>query len=369
MGPGDAERRSMNHADGQRRSAPGDLSLFGTMAVLLRHRRLVFGLPLLGLAVAVAFVVWQGRSYTSTTAFLPQTKQSSRSGLSGLASQFGLVLPTTDIGESSSFYVELLQSRSLRSDVASTTFAFESRGERYRGTLSELFAVSGRTAELRHESAIKELGEAMLVTKGRETAVVHLSITTEYAPLSQLIARRMLELVNQYNLQRRQSQAAAESRFISGRLAQAQTELRAAEDRNQAFLQRNRDYRSSPQLTFRQDRLQRAVSMRQEVFSTLSQLYEQARIEEVRDTPVITVIEQPPLPVKPVPRGLLEKGLLGVIVGGVVGVVAAFWLTFLQSSRASSPETFGRYTALRSDTLEGFRRPLRRVRRLFRAPR
>jgi uncharacterized protein involved in exopolysaccharide biosynthesis len=34
----------------------------------------------------------------------------------------------------------------------------------------------------------------------------------------------------------------------------------------------------------------------------LAQAYEQARIEEVRDTPVITVIEAPMLPARPDPR-------------------------------------------------------------------
>src|SRR3712207_7894583 len=50
--------------------------------------------------------------------------------------------------------------------------------------------------------------------------------------------------------------------------------------------QRNRDYRNSPELTFQQERLSREVSRVQQLYGRLSEAYEQAKIEEVRDTPV-----------------------------------------------------------------------------------
>ncbi len=44
---------------------------------------------------------------------------------------------------------------------------------------------------------------------------------------------------------------------------------------------------------FEHDRLERPVSMRQELVTAMAQAYEQARVDEVRNTPVITVIDQP----------------------------------------------------------------------------
>jgi uncharacterized protein involved in exopolysaccharide biosynthesis len=108
--------------------------------------------------------------------------------------------------------------------------------------------------------------------------------------------------VDSFNLKSRQSQASQERRFTEQRLTQAQADKRQAEDELQAFLQRNRDFRSSPQLSFAYDRLADNVSLRQQLYTTLAQSYEQARIEEVRDTPVITIVEPPMLPARPDPR-------------------------------------------------------------------
>src|SRR2546428_650042 len=107
--------------------------------------------------------------------------------------------------------------------------------------------------------------------------------------LSGLASELGLALVNTFNLERRQSRAAQEKRFVETRRTEARDELQVAEDRLKSFLERNRDYRNSPQLVFDQERLAREVALRQQLLTSLSQAYEQARIDEVRDTPVITV--------------------------------------------------------------------------------
>ena len=92
----------------------------------------------------------------------------------------------------------------------------------------------------------------------------------------------------------------------------------------QAFLEANRES-GAPRLTLAADRLQREVTFREEVVNGLAQQYENARIREVRDTPVITVIERPVLPRLPDPRGrvtLLVLATFGATLLGVAFVLA-----------------------------------------------
>jgi len=131
------------------------------------------------------------------------------------------------------------------------------------------------------------------------TGTVRLSVTTPYAALALRVNQRLLEAAEPVQSRQRQSQAAAERRFTEQRLDEVKQELSHAEDKLQAFLQRNRDYRDSPQLSFEQDRLAREVARQQQLYTSLSQAYEQAKIEEVRDTPVFTVVERPDLPIRP----------------------------------------------------------------------
>ena len=103
-----------------------------------------------------------------------------------------------------------------------------------------------------------------------------------------------------------------------------------AEGRLGVFLRNNRQFASSPDLSFEFDRLQRRVAPHQGILTALTTAFEDARVREVRDTPVITVIEAPELPARPDPRGRTQRGLLGMLFGGMAGGVLGFWKEALQ---------------------------------------
>src|SRR5262249_12779384 len=163
--------------------------------------------------------------------------------------------------------------------------------------------------------------------------------------------QQLLAEMNTFNMESRQSQAGAERRFVEQRLNELKDSLRAAEDRLQAFLQRNRDYENSPQLSFQQQRLAREVSMQQDMVTGLAQSFEQARIEEVRDTPVITVIDKPEIPVERDRRGLIKKGLLAIVLGGVLGLGVAFVREGMARGRRNGSAELEEFSELRREAL------------------
>jgi uncharacterized protein involved in exopolysaccharide biosynthesis len=122
--------------------------------------------------------------------------------------------------------------------------------------------------------------------------------------------------VNRYNQETRQGQAAAERRFVEGRLSEARDSLRAAEDRLERFSKTNVQIGGSRSLQLERDRITRDVIQRQALVSGLTQSYEDVRIREVRDTPVITELEAPSVSPRPVPRGRTKAALIGFAVGG-----------------------------------------------------
>jgi uncharacterized protein involved in exopolysaccharide biosynthesis len=134
----------------------------------------------------------------------------------------------------------------------------------------------------------------------------------------------LLQAIALFNMDTRQSQAAAERRFIGDRVDSARDSLHAAETDLQLFLESNRQWENAPLLIFQHDRLQREVMLYQSVLTTLVQSYEQASITEVRDTPVITVLQEPFLPPGRDPRGTVLRAVLGIVLGGMAGIVLAF---------------------------------------------
>ena len=154
--------------------------------------------------------------------------------------------------------------------------------------------------------------------------------------LAAAVANRMVELLNRFNLERRQSQSREERRFSGDRLASAERELRAAEQTYLAFLERNRAYTESPVLTFEATRLSREVQVKQEVFLTLTKSYEQARIAEVRDTPVLTVIDPAVPPVmRTRPRRILGT-IVGGLLAGMLGIALAYAIDFRKKARSEA---------------------------------
>jgi len=188
---------------------------------------------------------------------------------------------------------------------------------------------------------------------------VAVEVTTRWPSVSMAVVERILSEVNRFNLQARQSQAAEERRFVEARLAAQQQSLVSAEARLGSFLQRNREYRNSPQLGFEYDRLERDVALQQQVLVGLSQSVEEARIREVRDVPVITAVESPRLPARPDPRGLALQGFLGVLLGAFLGVLAAFIRDMYDRRKAEGDEEAARFAALASDAWGGLVRRLR----------
>ena len=293
----------------------GELTLVALFRFLMRHRRAILATGLVCGALVTGVGLTRSRTYTSTARFMPQTSENSLSRLAGLAASFGVSVPGTEQGSSPAFYAELLKSRDVLRETALTRYAFATKGDSMHGTLVELFRERAPSPALRRDMAARDLLKSIDVTVGHETGTIDLKVSSAWPELSQQIAARMIQLVSDFNLHRRQTKAGAERRFVEARLAESRDSLRTAEGRLQAFLQRNRVYQNSPQLLFEHDRLDRDVNMQQQLYTTLAQSYEAARIDEVRNTPVITVMEAPDLPAKPNARLALLKGLLAGIVG------------------------------------------------------
>ncbi len=300
-----------------------DLSLFAVGTILLRNRWQIARWMLVGGVLAALAAFTKPALYVASASFIPAGTEQSRSALAGLAGQFGVALPAGNQSQSPDFYSSLLTSRELLSAVARDTFVVRERGGR-RIAFLDLFKIDGNSAQRRVEEGVRQLKTIVKPSIVRTTGVVEVSVATEWRSVSLAIANDLLTEVSEFNQRTRQGQAAEERKFVEGRLALAASDLRAAENRLEDFLMTNRQFTSSPDLTFQRDRLQRDVALKQQVFTSLTQSYEEVRIREVRDTPVITVIETPSVPTVPEPRGRLVRVLFGLIFGALFGAFIAF---------------------------------------------
>lgn len=341
----------------------GGPSLISAVNAVLRYRHILVLSVGLGFGLAVGLALWRPRTYTSRASFMPQAPSNELSRLSGLAMQFGVAVPVGPATQTPFFYVDLLQSREILGAAVDSAYAFQADTGMVHANLLTIFGAEGKTPAERREDAVRKLREKIATTVLLKSGVVLLNVTTAHPALSQQIGARLFELLDRFNAENRQSQASAERRFVEQRLKERQAELQQSEDRQRRFLEENRNFQNSPALSERHNELQRDVMMRQTLVTSLSQSYEQARIDEVRDTPVITLVQRPDLPVDPDRRHLINKALVGMLLGGLFGLAFAWGREFIHRTRRStSPEAI-ELGALKNAMLEEVRHPLRSLRR------
>jgi uncharacterized protein involved in exopolysaccharide biosynthesis len=333
-------------------------------ATALRFRALTLGIPTIAVILTAVLTLAGSRTYTSTSSFVPQGQDASISRLAGLAAQFGVAVPGQNAAQSGEFYADLVTARSILGPVVTDTIEGARSDDGSPVRLGDLLRARGKDSTAWREDAIRKLRSRLSVTADLKTSVVTLGVRTRWPEVSQRVAGRVVEAIIDFDLHTRQSRASAERKFTEARLAQARIELRDAEDALQNFLDRNRQYRESPSLQLQFDRLTREVTSRQQVLDAVRQAYEQARIEEVRNTPRVTVIEPANLPARPNSRRFVLRVMLAGAAGLLLGLGSALIAQGLTRSRATGDGQIEQV----GDLWRSFLRDLRAPWRLFRNP-
>ena len=318
------------------------LTLVRLLTALVRRRRLVVVGLVLGALIGLVVGLVTPRTWKTTATFIPTSQGGLPSSLSALASQFSLTLPSGSPEESPGFYVSLIKSQPIIDSLITSSYQVKKASGRFgwgadtlvTGDLPSVYDVRANTPGIRRALATKLLLKQMDVSADDQTGIVTVHVTTRWAALSASIAQRVLLLVQQFDTRTRQSQAGAERRFAEGRLKESEVALAIAEDSAEAFLLRNRQFNSPSLLQLQLDRLQREVQMRQQVVTGLRQAYEQARLEEARATPQITVIAPGNAPDLPEPRRLPLKLVLGALLGAVLAMT---WVLIALARVEASP--------------------------------
>jgi uncharacterized protein involved in exopolysaccharide biosynthesis len=335
-----------------------EITLFDVFALLLRQRYLILSVVVAWFLFAVVMVLVKPRTYTSSVAFVSQQSDGGMGGLSGVAAQLGLRVPTGQTSRSPDFYSELLKADETYRRVAEKPVEIMRDGRKLRVPLTAALGIDKGSAAQRLDASVRALRKLTSVSTKRESGLVRFSVRTTSPELSYQTSSLLLQLVNQFNLETSQTQASAERQFAGARLDEAAADLRSAEDALQQFLTRNRQFSTAPDLMFEHERLQRRVAMRQQLVTALAEAVARARIEEVRDAPPLTVIEPPRLAVLPDPRGLVTKGLVGILAGLLLGITLGVLREIASRRWRAGEQGVREFVKERDDTLRdlGLRR-------------
>jgi uncharacterized protein involved in exopolysaccharide biosynthesis len=342
-----------------------ETSLVGFVNILLRHRVLIVASALLTTAVFGIGALMQPRGYTTRVLF---TAQGAQSGLlAGIAAQYGLSIVGSDPSQSLEFYEDLIRSPELLREVAKHQYQVHTEKGIVRGTLPVVLGIHAGSRDAEIDLAALQIRGNIAGEANRRTGIVTYLVSTNEAELAQQIAATIITELDRYNTETRRSQAGAERRFIESRLEESGAALARAEDNLRSFRDLNREYATSARLSLENDRLNREVTMRQQLYTALSQAYEQARIQEVKDIPAITVMESPALPTEANFGYGLRNTLLGTVAGIFLGIVLALIRERMRETEVEGSPTYAEFSELKREAMRDLARPWRPVERFFRS--
>lgn len=239
--------------------------------------------------------------YTSNSKLILISKDggASRSGLMGLAKNFGFSSMTSDNQFSSKEVIkEILKSRKLALNLKNKKVPTEKYG--LNKSLGFIFddsfrsdTANGMNTHLISNQIIKSIS---VISKKNSMQTLNLSVTGFEAnfakSLSDLIIKELKNIIYQFQSEQSKNKIG----FIEKRLISVKGELIKSENMLKEFRESNRNINSSPNLLLEQERLVREVQVQTQVFITLKNEYEVARIDDQNKEPIFQVLDRPNTP-------------------------------------------------------------------------
>lgn len=173
---------------------------------------------------------------------------------------------------------------------------------------------------LRLQKAMHDLNQDINVSTDIKSGLVTVAVTQTDPRLAVAVADSLISTMDLVGRQRLHSRARAEREYTETALDSARHQLTAAEEALEGFYERNRTIEGAPRLKLNESRLLREIDLRQSIVVTLQQNFENARLEEIRSTPLLTIVQHPIVPGKPSWPKKSVMAILGFCIGGLLAL-------------------------------------------------
>jgi len=232
----------------------------------------------------VSFLV--SNQYRSTATLLPEDLQAASSAFAALSNVANL------LGASPGGYEKLYPTMVGSETVLRDIIYRRRRIEGFSGPVDLIgfWKIEESTSLEQYERALKRLRRDLDISIDNKTDIVTVSLATADAALSAQIVQEIIIGTDAFLRHQHRTYASEQGRWIDSRLSRVQADLRGAEDSLRIFRQVNRVV-ASPSLVLAESRLVRQVDLNSALFLELSRQRELTKIDEIKNVPVLNVLD------------------------------------------------------------------------------
>lgn len=270
-------------------------SILSYIEIIYRHRIMIISIITIISLVRLIGLVRTPNMYTAETTILPNTQGTNGSDITALKGLFGLsrMNNTSMIN----LYPDILKSRRIVDRILLQEFySDQSDGIKM---LLDIIVPQDLNIEERMQIGREILSTGVINIQLHPVKfITTIAITTTDPHLSASIARAFVEELDSFLRERTISKAGENRLFVEERIEETDSLLRSSEEVLKKFRENNKRIENSPQLLLEQGRLVREVKVQEEVYLTLKREYETIKIEEVKNLPVLGVLDFAIAPIK-----------------------------------------------------------------------
>lgn len=317
--------------DGLSENMNGTMRVYDIVTTVWNRRMRIAGITILFMVVSVVYALMLSNKYTATATILPETPDR---GVGQLAQVAGIMsipgLPPIQMSETDT-YPALMKSETILRDVLTKTYETEKFDEPV--DLITFWEIDGDTERERYQRALQKIRDEVLsISIARDTRVILISVETTDPGLSANIANTISDKLDTYILTQRRTRASQQRRWLDLRLEEVRSDLMEAEEMLKDFRVKNRRIVDSPELLMEQERLIRDVELHSGVFLELTKQHEMIKVQEIRDMPVVQILDYATAPVTKSGPGRMRIVFLGTVFGLITGLLSVYGNRLLNMS-------------------------------------
>ena len=306
------------------------ISFSDLFIVLAKSIRIIIIIPTILCFGAFIYLFFVAKPvFTSTSKIMSSSQKGQMSSAGNIAAQFGFSIPQNQ-SEVNWVYTEIIRSRTLARSLLKQKFNTQKLGE--NKTLLQILMDYDSGNPL-GKNKLQVLGTNKLLgmiqtSEDKKTNIVTINVSSNDAKFSADLNNAIIKEVDAHQKKYNKSKVEKAKVFIEQRINSIEKDLIKSEEALKIFRDRNRRIENSPALLLEQERLTREVSVLIGVFTTLKQQLETTKIEEVKDSDYVIIIDHPEIPIhKSKPKrliALIGTGFFGLIIGFTFAMLREF---------------------------------------------
>jgi uncharacterized protein involved in exopolysaccharide biosynthesis len=306
------------------------ISLSDILLTMAEQLKVIVLVPFITVFITFTYVQFvQQPIYESRSTILLPKSNAGLSGLAGLASQFGVYMPSGSSADlsSPSLFPELMESRTFAERILDKSFYSKEFDKEL--SLLAIFTYGDGSPQLGMDTLIQK---AMVTLQGmisfeNQGSFSVLKVTAGDPYFARDLNKVVLNELQSLNRYFKGQHLNEKTNFIKNRIESVGNDLKKSEQTLKIFREQNRQI-SSPALQLEYEHLNRDVDIQKGIYLTLKQQQELAKIEEVEKATIVQILDEPQIPLGSLNKNLklnvLLAGILGIGLGIMIGFVRAY---------------------------------------------